>query len=253
MLRMIQGIDQRLDALLCGRMLSDGKGVFLGVMSENLVARSRALVDEALSEFNLRGGIQLSLNRDDNASVVDSDAGASVKWRYWLEIDGVRDRFYIELLDGANFVLRFVDHCVEVHTKITYFNASELSDGRGFKSKLFWCFENVIGWLRYEDAFVASWNEFSRRDERVSTLSVRALQEGVQLGSDALDEFTFKYNSQDRFFIELTYDDRTRKLCVQLGDTRRSSYWRNFFLGVGESVAGIMPELLDIAEAWSKR
>ena len=82
MLRMIQGIDQRLDALLCGRMLSDGKGVFLGVMSENLVARSRALVDEALSEFNLRGGIQLSLNRDDNASVVDSDAGASVKWRY---------------------------------------------------------------------------------------------------------------------------------------------------------------------------
>jgi len=53
------------------------------------------------------------------------------------------------------------------------------------------------------------------------------------------------------FFIELTYNDRTRKLCVQLGDTMRSSYWRNFFLDVGESVAGIMPELLETAEAWS--
>ena len=242
MLRMVQGIDQRLDALLCGRMLDNGKGVYFGAMSEELVSRSRALFDEALREFNLRpGGIQISATPD-----------ASVAWRYWLEISGVDDRYYIELLeDEMKYLLRFVHSGFEVHTKIAYFNTDEFRDGRGFKSKLFWCFQNVIGWSMYEGAFVASWNEFSRRDRRVSTLSVRALQAGVQLGSDALDEFTFKYKGQDRFFIELTYDDRTRKLCVQLGDTMRSSYWRNFFLDVGESVAGIMPELLETAEAWS--
>ena len=57
MLRMVQGIDQRLDALLCGRMLDNGKGVFLGAMSDDLVDRSRVLVDEALLEFNSRGGV----------------------------------------------------------------------------------------------------------------------------------------------------------------------------------------------------
>ena len=259
MLRMIQGIDQRLDALLCGRMLSDGKGVFLGVMSDDLVDRSRVLVDEALLEFNSRGGVQLSLNRNDDAAVVDPGTSASVYWRYWLEIDAVRGRFYIELLDyidpsgsygtyGEPYLLRFVDHGAESHTKFSCFNELELNDGRRFKSVFLQWFETVIGWSRYYEPFVASWNEFSSDNELVSVLSVK--EQRHQLGTYALEEFTFKYRGQDRFFIELGYRHKIEKLNLKLQDAQRNSHWRDFPLDAGSPVSEIMPGFLQTVEAW---
>lgn len=243
---MVQGIDQRLDALLCGRMLSDGKGVFLGVMSDDLVDRSRVLVDEALLEFNSRGGVQLSLNRNDDAAVVDPGTSASVYWRYWLEIDAVRGRFYIELLDS--YLLRFVDHGAESHTKFSCFNELELNDGRRFKSVFLQWFETVIGWSRYYEPFVASWNEFSSENELVSVLSVK--EQRHQLGTYALEEFTFKYRGQDRFFIELGYRPKNGKLNLKLQDAQRNDYWMDFPLDAGSPVSEIMPGFLQTVEAW---
>ena len=247
MLRMIQGIDQRLDTLLCGRMLSDGKGVYLGVLSGELLDRYRSLFSDALREFNQReGGIQISAKPDASAS-------DSVVWRYWLNVGGgVGETYCIELSDNkTNYMLRLAHSGFAAHTKITYFDSDQLRDRKDFERKLFCCFGNVIGWSMYEDAFVTSWNECVIKNPSISILSCREPRAETQMGLDTLDEFTFKFKGQARFFIELNYDDERRELCMHLRDMIQPKLWSNVFLDAGSDVSTKMFKVLETAEKWS--
>jgi hypothetical protein len=245
MLRIIQGVDQRLDALLCG-----GTGNFVGVELTELGDRSSRFFAEAVGEFNIRP-------RDKKLSFqLDASAADNVVWRYQLEFGGER-RFSVELqsngkrLGKAVLLLRFSDLSDENHTKVTEFTEDEFDTGGGFKGKLFWCFENVVGWSMYEAAFVRSWNEYAdKSDGRVSQLLVK--KPSLQLGSNELDEFSFKYNGKDRFFISLKYDDKRRRLCVELRDSKNLSYWRNFHINADASASEIMSDFLDTADMWSR-
>lgn len=261
--------DERMRAYIIGMLVRVGASdaayydqFMEGINSVTLERNSREMFAVALGVFNdesskfrreimyvnfgICGNLKSFESRFNQTCVV------MVIWRYELKFGAEENRFSMELLNAGihiGLLLCLFDASDASPLKVVNINEKEIETGTSFQGKVLVLFKNIVNWLKYGKNFVALWKEYAKMNKVVSELVVRESEEGSD--ENNLAEFTFQYNSVDRFFILLSRSASAGNLSVLLRDTKKPDASAGFEYDPGLSFFRFMRIFLSTVKEWS--
>ena len=218
-LSLLRSVDNYLDSLLQDRTCFIG----MPINQDQMIMMFPTVFATSLRRFNERG-FNLVSSRDETVK-------GDILLRYTLHVYKDLHRFSVDLVRfEESLMLRLVDSDFETHLKKRNLRNDDFFFRVQCENKLPHFFNNIIGWIKYTDRLQYWWKIAARRHTAytVSQLSIKALEPMSELAYNVLDEYMFRYDGIERFFIRVVYEQFS--LSLQLCDLTNAAFRMDFFI-----------------------